>query len=549
MKSLKPYLFTLILVLSSLSAPAGDIIRLEELTPVSKKTSGCNEGRIYKDDLGQKWFIKIPGYKAKPSHEYIVGKLLNLLDSSIFAKISLVEKHPEQIASKFLDGFTPYNKHQVKSAGELLEKENAQGIELVLVARNWLGIGDENRGNMGTIPGEGETLVFTRIDYDTAFHYDTYSLKDLNFKDKGIETLDEDAFIHALGLVADMPKALIEKSLSEIYTNIDLVGVDFEANKRFQLEDYLALRKEEFLLRRDALLANKEILEHLRAGNSKQARELYSNTGEDLQKIIQREWLLEHLVNTRWDYANLVEELPEILNNWKDIKDAHGHTPLHMAVEWNLINLTEAIIDTTTDLDAIEIEDDRGWTALHIAADKGFNQCASILLKCSKNALNKKTKKDESPLHLAAANNRQSTVCLLIDEGANIEAENASGNTPLLEASQEGAEKSAMVLLNKGANASKTNLKGQTALHLCAMSSAENLCKTLAKIDPKAPYAQDNDERTPLHIALLNENSSIALALVVEYGTISTCVQDNNGLTPVDIAEMLSIDLTTCQDD
>lgn len=520
-----------------------DIINLEDFISLGKKEKGTNEGGLYSDSYGSKWFIKkATRSKALISHEYIVGKLLRELKPECFATIELVDSHPDKVASKFLEGFVPYRNHHVKHAGELTQKHETIGMELLLVVRDWLGIEDENPGNIGTIPWENDTLHFTRIDYDTAFYFNTYTLHPINLKTKGIETLDEDALIEAFGLIADMPNSQLEETLNEIYFNIDKVGVSFSSEERKKLEYYLFSRKQEFSLIRKAFSVNKDILKHINEGNIEAAQTLYNSSNEQIQEFIQREWLLNHYTRTRSTYTKLIAIFPEILESAECITDKNGYNPLHLAIEWEDTNLIDLIIESASEIEAlIMAQDNRGFTPLHLAAQKGLSKFIASILKYSLAPLSIKTDKGYTPLHLAAENNRLEATTLLIDASSEIEAVNEEGNTPLLLATQEGAIETILLLIKNNADLLQSNHKGETALHLAVRSNSKAIVDRLIEVRPSLIIRENRQGMTPLHTAVI-EGNYYAIHILLQEGA-DPCTEDNRGFSAIDLAILMSIDM------
>ena len=68
-----------------------------------------------------------------------------------------------------------------------------------------------------------------------------------------------------------------------------------------------------------------------------------------------------------------------------------------------------------------------------------------------------------TPLHVAAANGHPKMVLALIDNGAQIDAQDHDGNTPLHLASGGGHDETIRVLMAHGADASLKNIRGETA--------------------------------------------------------------------------------------
>ena len=77
-------------------------------------------------------------------------------------------------------------------------------------------------------------------------------------------------------------------------------------------------------------------------------------------------------------------------------------------------------------------------------------------------------KKLKIPVVKTARKGDVEAIKVLLDKGANLEAVNENGQTPLHCAAREGHKKAIKVLLDKGANLEAVNEYGQTPLHRAA---------------------------------------------------------------------------------
>jgi len=89
-------------------------------------------------------------------------------------------------------------------------------------------------------------------------------------------------------------------------------------------------------------------------------------------------------------------------------------------------------------------------------------------------------------LHLASSKGKTEIVRLLLDCGANANAEDKNGSTPLHLASSEGETETVRLLLDRGAIADVMNKEGRTPLQV-AMAFSEEIVEMLtehgAKVD------------------------------------------------------------------
>lgn len=86
-----------------------------------------------------------------------------------------------------------------------------------------------------------------------------------------------------------------------------------------------------------------------------------------------------------------------------------------------------------------------GWTALHLAAERGHQHVVEFLLSKAGRP-NKKTLVGYTPLHCAVMSGRTALVEYLISKGANVHARDREGQTPLDRAVAEGDQEMADLL-------------------------------------------------------------------------------------------------------
>jgi uncharacterized protein len=136
---------------------------------------------------------------------------------------------------------------------------------------------------------------------------------------------------------------------------------------------------------------------------------------------------------------------------------------------------------------SIDDADAQGHTALHTACFCGSQQCAVFLVERGANA-NLRSKKGATPLAWAAHKGHVSVVKALLDHGADVNGENASGPVvapseieivPLLGAARNNRLDALRLLLDRGADMEKKNQRGETALHAAAARDALECVKEL----------------------------------------------------------------------
>ena len=215
------------------------------------------------------------------------------------------------------------------------------------------------------------------------------------------------------------------------------------------------------------------------------------------------------------------------------IRDKTGRTPLHMASLYHTSSVVELLLKVGADADA---QDHSGMTPLFFASRRDCTGADAQLLLEHGASIHMRNKNGQTPLHLASLDGHPRPMALLLKFGADVNAQDDDDMTPLLFASQsDRLGDSAQLLLEHGASIHVQNKKGQTPLHLASQQgnpfSVESLLKAGADVD-----ARDNDNTTPLLLALVPSAMNGRVAkLLLEHGA-SVHVRNKNGQTPLHLA-------------
>ncbi|KIV98829.1 hypothetical protein, variant [Verruconis gallopava] len=146
-----------------------------------------------------------------------------------------------------------------------------------------------------------------------------------------------------------------------------------------------------------------------------------------------------------------------------DAQDGMGWTPLMMAAS---VKDGEALVDLLISKGAdVNVSNSNGQTALHFTASKNNLDVARKLM-ASKATTRKKDKRQQLPLHRAAAVGSVPMIKLLLENQSPINATDIDGMTALHHAISEGHGDAAVALLKAGADPSKEDREGHVALLL-----------------------------------------------------------------------------------
>jgi len=175
----------------------------------------------------------------------------------------------------------------------------------------------------------------------------------------------------------------------------------------------------------------------------------------------------------------------------------------------------------------INAKNDKGQTPLHIASYYGYKDVMQYLLTNSAD-VDVKDKDGRTSLHLLVERDNTPDVAeILIEKGANINATDSLGLTPLILAMESYDEILARYLISKGA---------EVDIHSAVFLVLVDHLKSILKDDPSQINARIKGGSyfsTPLHVAVSMLNVAM-VKLLLEYGA-DINVTDDEGHTPLHI--------------
>ena len=174
-----------------------------------------------------------------------------------------------------------------------------------------------------------------------------------------------------------------------------------------------------------------------------------------------------------------------------------------------------------------------GKTALQTFAFKGMTQNCQYLLDCFANA-NATGAYGQSAIFDATINNHPDVIEILIAYGADLDAQNQEGNTPLMIACQNAERQEALLkLLKLGADIEKPNKKYEKPIAIAIKSGNRQFVDILLKHGCNV-NAKDVNGTTPLMIAAKYGQKETLRVLLTKGADLTD--RDEKGLTALDYA-------------
>jgi uncharacterized protein len=250
----------------------------------------------------------------------------------------------------------------------------------------------------------------------------------------------------------------------------------------------------------------------------------------------------------------------------RDEVNSKGQTPLMQAsIQGDEASVFMLLKFSTAEysLDVIGDVDQSGWTPLHHAAQNGFVSIVQLFLEREKNGqqawndhcddsesascsnlrqtIHSQSNYGRTPLHCAAwRNENQSVVEILLNKGAQVNAQDIDGQTALMEAIKYGQGTIAQLLLDHGADPRLKDRFGHTPLFM-AVDLGQVVTVRLLLESSTTVHDEDlvniketTHGHTPLHVAASHGYESI-VQLLCDKGA-DRHLTDKYGTTAVQMA-------------
>ncbi|KAK4656987.1 hypothetical protein QC762_0041250 [Podospora pseudocomata] len=241
--------------------------------------------------------------------------------------------------------------------------------------------------------------------------------------------------------------------------------------------------------------------------------------------------LIKHGANveykTRWDWrvmhvaaavgnADMVQTLIETAKPNLEAEDEDGRTPLYHACVWGHHKAADVLLQNGADANMGSREG--VWSPLAAAADDGYDKCVELLLAKGANPNSRNTY--GSVLRYAAIKGHTNVCRILLDAGAN--PNNPEAEVPILsEVIQASTKESTFldtlkVLVDRGANVNAQSSSGVSPLMLAACHvNGPDIIPVLLDREADIELADESGE-TALHYAVRDGADVGALTLLLE---------------------------------
>lgn len=247
--------------------------------------------------------------------------------------------------------------------------------------------------------------------------------------------------------------------------------------------------------------------------------------------------------------SNILAQRPEYLEYLEvlirfgagvDRANSDGWTPLMNAVNSGNLPAVRTLAAAGANLEATTEE---GWTALHFTVQPSKNsdrlhdaEVVKLLVSVGAD-LNAQNIYGQTPLFLSIENQREEMRKFLMSSGANPDIATHSGWTPLMRAVFDGNLPAARALVSAKANLEARNREGWTALHLIANlpnngNRSQDVALARLLIDGGVNLnARQHKGKTPLYLSVVNNRGEVRDVLLASGANPN--IASNGELTPL----------------
>ncbi|QPC70356.1 hypothetical protein HYE68_001108 [Fusarium pseudograminearum] len=198
--------------------------------------------------------------------------------------------------------------------------------------------------------------------------------------------------------------------------------------------------------------------------------------------------------------------------------DDEGNRPLHLAAERNFGQMTQLLIEKGADIESrtdpkakVHPYRKEGLTPLLVAARSGRVETFHVLIDHGANP--KASSSGYTGVYMATIGLNKSLIRFFVQNGVSVDARTTHGeNTALIRAARDGLPQVVSLLIKLGADVNASNNIGWTPLHFAAETGYEDVVKILLKAGANAT-AESHDGKRPRTISWENDHRPVTIIL------------------------------------
>ena len=201
-----------------------------------------------------------------------------------------------------------------------------------------------------------------------------------------------------------------------------------------------------------------------------------------------------------------------------EAKNEKGRSPLLVASAFGKLDAVKLLVEAGAKVCAT---DSQGDTCLILAANFGHTDIVRYLAGLKEVDVNYHGRNNDTALHSAVDDGHRDVVEVLVDAGADIEAQDSTGDTPLHVAGEKGELAILKMLLKAGARVCATDNTGDTCLILAAYFGHTETVRYLVGLPDVDVNHTTTGDRTALHYAS-RMNHPHVVRVLLEHGAVDS---------------------------
>ena len=240
--------------------------------------------------------------------------------------------------------------------------------------------------------------------------------------------------------------------------------------------------------------------------------------------------------------ANDANALIEVLTQWKQSVDSYGSTALFFATEETSV---KKLLDAGVNARSVNRW---GCTALHFAAARAQPEACRMLIDAGAD-VNAADAYGETPVFwllngqgstefgyvnntVPAEKDQSLVLSMLVSKGADLNRKDCWGHTPIFKVSGHQSQNVGLLMdaIRLGADVNHRDSTGFTPMHVAAFANYARAIESLLVTGADPNIGDANEGRTPLHIAAANSDPE-SIRLLLKYGA-NPDAKNSVGVTP-----------------